>query len=90
MTTWQTVRIIAGSFILLSLALGIPGSPIYVSGWWLAAERVHAVVPDGIDPAQARPASGCMNVPTVRWRTCDEPRLPCLRHHQPRARGAPR
>jgi hypothetical protein len=36
MTTWQTVRIIAGSFILLSLALGIPGSPIYVSGWWLA------------------------------------------------------
>jgi len=36
MTTWQTVRIIAGSFILLSLALGIPGSPIYVSSWWLA------------------------------------------------------
>ena len=36
MTTWQTVRIVAGLFILLSLALGIPGSPIFVSPWWLA------------------------------------------------------
>jgi len=30
------VRIIAGTFILLSLALGIPGSPLFVSPWWLA------------------------------------------------------
>jgi hypothetical protein len=29
-------RLVAGSFILLSLALGIPGSPIFVSHWWLA------------------------------------------------------
>jgi hypothetical protein len=36
MTTWQIVRLMAGSFILLSLALGVPGSPIYVSTWWLA------------------------------------------------------
>ncbi|HJV96991.1 MAG TPA: DUF2892 domain-containing protein [Albitalea sp.] len=36
MTTWQLVRVIAGSFILLSLALGIPGSPLFVSAWWLA------------------------------------------------------
>lgn len=36
MTSWRLVRIIAGSFILLSLALGIPGSPIFVSQWWLA------------------------------------------------------
>ena len=36
MTTWQTVRVVAGLFILLSLALGIPGSPIFVSPWWLA------------------------------------------------------
>lgn len=36
MTSWQVVRIVAGSFILLSLALGIPGSPIFVSPWWLA------------------------------------------------------
>ena len=36
MTTWQTVRVVAGAFILLSLALGIPGSPIFVSPWWLA------------------------------------------------------
>jgi len=36
MTTWQTVRVIAGTFILASLALGIPGSPIFVSQWWLA------------------------------------------------------
>ena len=36
MTTWQTVRVIAGTFILLSLALGIPGSPLFVSQWFLA------------------------------------------------------
>jgi hypothetical protein len=36
MTSWQIVRVIAGSFILLSLALGIPGSPTFVSQWWLA------------------------------------------------------
>ena len=36
MTSWQVVRIVAGSFILLSLALGIPGSPLFVSPWWLA------------------------------------------------------
>jgi len=27
---------VAGSFIVLSLALGIPGSPLFVSPWWLA------------------------------------------------------
>ena len=36
MNTWRIVRIIAGSFILLSLALGIEGSPIFVSQWFLA------------------------------------------------------
>jgi hypothetical protein len=36
MTSWQTVRLFAGSFILASLALGIPGSPLFVSPWWLA------------------------------------------------------
>ena len=36
MTSWQIVRLAAGSFILLSLALGIPGSPIFLSPWWLA------------------------------------------------------
>jgi hypothetical protein len=36
MTSWQIVRVVAGTFILLSLALGIPGSPIFVSAWWLA------------------------------------------------------
>ncbi|MFY7867441.1 YgaP family membrane protein [Roseateles sp.] len=36
MSTWQIVRIFAGSFILLSLALGVPGSPIFQSSWWLA------------------------------------------------------
>jgi len=36
MTSWRIVRIVAGLFILLSLALGIPGSPIFVSPWWLA------------------------------------------------------
>ena len=36
MTTWRIVRLVAGIFILQSLALGIPGSPIFVSQWWLA------------------------------------------------------
>ncbi len=36
MTSWQMTRLVAGSFILLSLALAIPGSPIFVSPWWLA------------------------------------------------------
>ena len=36
MKSWQLVRFLAGIFILLSLALGIPGSPIFVSEWWLA------------------------------------------------------
>jgi hypothetical protein len=35
MTSWQIVRLFAGSFILASLALGIPGSPLFVSPWWL-------------------------------------------------------
>lgn len=36
MTALQLARIVAGTFILLSLALGIPGSPLFVSPWWLA------------------------------------------------------
>ena len=36
MTSWQIVRIFAGLFILVSLALGVPGSPVFVSQWWLA------------------------------------------------------
>jgi hypothetical protein len=36
MTSWQIVRMAAGLFILLSLALGVPGSPLFVSIWWLA------------------------------------------------------
>lgn len=36
MTSWQMVRVIAGTFILLSLVLGVPASPIFMSQWWLA------------------------------------------------------
>jgi hypothetical protein len=35
MTSWQLVRIFAGVFILLSLALGVPGSPLFHSAYWL-------------------------------------------------------
>lgn len=35
MTSWQVVRMIAGVFILLSLALGVAASPIYHSANWL-------------------------------------------------------
>lgn len=36
MTIDRLIHIFAGSFILLSLALGVPGSPLFVSSWWLA------------------------------------------------------
>lgn len=36
MTSWQLVRLVAGTLILLSLALGTPGSPFFVSQWALA------------------------------------------------------
>jgi Protein of unknown function (DUF2892) len=36
MSSWQIVRVAAGAFILLSLALGVPGSPAFQSTWWLA------------------------------------------------------
>ena len=36
MTVDRLIHVFAGSFILLSLALGVPGSPLYASPWWLA------------------------------------------------------
>ena len=36
MKSWQLVRLLAGIFILVSLALGIEASPLFVSPWWLA------------------------------------------------------
>ena len=63
MTVDRLIRIFAGSFILLSLALGVEGSPLFVSPWWLAftafrrrqpaAVRIHQCLPAGLDPAQA-------------------------------------
>ena len=35
MKSWQIVRLVAGTFILLSLALGVQGSPIFQSTNWL-------------------------------------------------------
>ena len=35
MTVNRMVRTIAGTFILVSLALGAPASPLYVSSYWL-------------------------------------------------------
>ena len=40
MTTWQIVRMAAGLFVLTSLALGLPASPLFVTGWWLALAAV--------------------------------------------------
>lgn len=36
MTVERVIRILAGSFVLLSLALGVEGSPVFVSKWFLA------------------------------------------------------
>jgi hypothetical protein len=35
MTTEKAIRIMAGLFVLLSLGLGVEGSPIFVSRNWL-------------------------------------------------------
>lgn len=35
MTSWKLVRIMAGFFILLSLAFGLKESPWFVSQYWL-------------------------------------------------------
>ena len=35
MTTERYIRIFAGTFVLLSLALGAPGSPLFHSANWL-------------------------------------------------------
>ena len=36
MTVERYIHLFAGIFILVSLALGVQGSPIFVSQWWLA------------------------------------------------------
>lgn len=36
MTVDRWIHVIAGTFILFSLALGIEASPIFLSNWWLA------------------------------------------------------
>ncbi len=35
MTSWQVVRVVAGFFVLLSLLLGVEGSPLFVDSGWL-------------------------------------------------------
>ena len=35
MKSWEIVRIVAGMFILLSLTLGLPQSPLFQSSYWL-------------------------------------------------------
>lgn len=36
MTIERAIRVLAGFFVLLSLALGVEASPIFVSPWFLA------------------------------------------------------
>ena len=36
MTVDRYIHLFAGTAILLSLALGVQGSPLFVSPWWLA------------------------------------------------------
>jgi len=35
MNTNRLIRVFAGAFVMLSLALGMPGSPLFVSQHWL-------------------------------------------------------
>ncbi|HQR77766.1 MAG TPA: DUF2892 domain-containing protein [Burkholderiaceae bacterium] len=36
MTVDRWIRVFAGTFILVSLLLGAPASPLFLSQWWLA------------------------------------------------------
>jgi len=36
MTVDRYIHVFAGCFILISLALGVDASPLFVSHWWLA------------------------------------------------------
>jgi hypothetical protein len=36
MTIERAIRVLAGFFVLLSLALGVEASPVFVSPWFLA------------------------------------------------------
>jgi Protein of unknown function (DUF2892) len=36
MTVDRYIHVFAGIFILASLAMGVAGSPLFVSPWWLA------------------------------------------------------
>ena len=36
MTVDRYIHVFAGLFILMSLALGVDASPVFVSHWWLA------------------------------------------------------
>lgn len=35
MNTDQMIHIFAGAFVMISLALGVPASPLFVSEYWL-------------------------------------------------------
>jgi hypothetical protein len=36
MTVDRIIHVVAGLFVMLSLALGVEGSPLFVNSWWLA------------------------------------------------------
>lgn len=36
MTIDRIIHVVAGSFVLISLLLGVPASPLFASPWWLA------------------------------------------------------
>lgn len=36
MTVERWIRVIAGTFIMLSVAFGAPASPLFLNTWWLA------------------------------------------------------
>ncbi|WP_338847526.1 YgaP-like transmembrane domain [Massilia sp. W12] len=43
MKSWQIVRIVAACMILLSLLLGVPGSPLFHAQAWLALSAFVAL-----------------------------------------------
>ena len=87
MTVERYIRIFAGLFILVSLALGVQGSPVFVSPWFLAFTAFVGanlfqfgftnMCPTGLLPEEAgRAREAGHQAPAEHWeRRSHEPRL---------------
>ena len=67
MTVDRLIRIFAGTFIILSLALGVEGSPLFINKWWLAFTAfVGSICFNSALPMSARWAGSSRNSASLK------------------------